>query len=172
MSAKSYKLEIMPNRFMSSVSRWLFKTVHKRTFIQGQDYRGRPFDAYSSGYSRYIESRFKKIGRGPNRVGKGEPLDGFKGISLKFGANKLTRRPLLVTGTVRSNFKIKRFNKNEAVVGWTGEPAQIMQHQRDQGRDAITDLTLKEKKVAERAVKREINRQLRKIRNIRVEVSV
>lgn len=152
------KVRIFPRKTMGKVAN-LYETVFRKRVKRGMDAKGGEFEPYTSEYA-------KKKGRGFTKIrGKGR----YAGI--KVVASTRTSPPdLIQSGLTMKSFKRLRFGKFYFAMGWD-KRGEIIQGQKNQGRDIISDVPKKEKFWIAKKLKRELDLELkRKIKDVRVVV--
>lgn len=172
--ANPFNVDFFPLSEMRRISKIWFRLFYDRVFRDGKDKDGKQFDSYSTQYADYISNDMRTFGRGPNKAGAGRKLKGFKGTSLKYDsrAQKLTKRMPVMLGVLRSNLRIKGYDKDDIKIGFDGEPAEIAQYLKDQGRDFISDIPDKEFDRLVLEIGSSVDKEFKKIRHIKVEISI
>ena len=142
----------------------------RRVFSTALDAHGKRFPAYSQSYKDILKRDFRKKGRGKAKTGKGQRYEGFEGLALQTGAQKIGRRRPDLTGLTRRLIKVVKAETDSFVIGWTGHEAEKAQWLEEMGRDFITDIPAKDYKYILKSLGVSIDKQWAKVKDITVKV--
>ena len=141
-------------RKLAEEHRALFKV---RVTETGEDYTGAKFKAYSEGYTKLINAKFQKK--------DGSRLARYREATV---GGKTTDPKFRLSGKTMSNFLVRKVKTDSWTVGWKGEPAAIVQGNKDASpsRDIIKDLPPKEWNYIIKGLGKLVDKEWKKIPNV------
>lgn len=156
-----HKIRVFPKQVMRKVMA-LHHTAFVKRVRRGLDAEGHTFKSYSKSYIEYKSTRFKS-----KRTGKRIPSMAGKSIE-----STRTHPPdLTVTGRMLTNLKQKKYTKDMWQLGWTGEDAQKVGYNEDNGRDITSDIPNFEKKILTKQLAKEMEKQFRvKLKDVNITI--
>ena len=134
--------------------------VFKRRVQGGMDARGRRFKIYTNKYMKLKGDKFKSDITGKR----------YAYPKARISSSQVYPPDLTLTGFMLDGLRRKSYNKREWVLGWTGEQAEKVQGNKDNGRDIISNIPDKEKKFLAKLLNKEVKTQTRKLKDVNINV--
>ena len=128
----------------------------KRVFQRGLDKNGKQFKKYSKAYEELLRDEKKLRER-----------MAAKGLSLEISNSKIALRNPRLTGRTARDLKViqRQVKKNQIVIGWESDQADIVRRLEEMGRDFVSDIPDNEMEWLVNQLGKSWDRQIRKVRN-------
>jgi len=160
--------------FPRSVMRWISVRhipVFKRRVQGGIDAYGRRFKIYTNAYMILKSSGMKRTGQKTASGRSTKKNQGKIKAYIGIPTNKQVYPPnLTLTGAMLRSLHRKRYTKRGYTLGFTGENAEKAVGNRAQGRNIITNVPTKEKKFINRLMKKSVDRQTAKLKDVVIHI--
>jgi hypothetical protein len=153
------KIQLFPANEMARIAN-LHIPVFKRRVQGGIDAYGRRFKIYTNKYMTLKSNKFKSEVTGKR----------YAYPKARISSGQVYPPNLTLTGFMLQNLKRRSYNKHEYVLGWTGEEAEKVQGNADNGRDIISDVPNKEKDFIIKLLGKAVDKELRKLKNVDIYV--
>jgi len=160
--------------FPRSVMRWISVRhipVFKRRVQGGIDAYGRRFKIYTNAYMILKSSGMQRTGQKTPSGKSTKKRQGKIKAYIGIPTNKQVYPPnLTLTGLMMRNLHRKKYSKRGYTLGFTGENAAKAEGNKMQGRNIITNIPTKEKKFIARLMKKSVDRQTAKLRDVNITI--
>ena len=155
------KIKLFDPQQMMKVAAKYTTVFTDRVTDRAEDGKGKKLPEYSEGYRKLIEKGFRKK--------DGTRYKGYGGYSLAL-QGKIANRPFRLRGLTMRNFKARKADSDSFSVGWTGNPALIVQGNKENGRDIISDIPDREYKWILKQLGVAIDKEWKKVKNVNITV--
>lgn len=159
------KVKIFDPKYMMKLAARHVTVFNNRVTKKAEDAEGDPLPEYSDSYQKLLRKDFKKK--------DGSRYKGYQGYSLTTGGDKIARRPFRLRGLTMRNLKARKAGSDYYEIGWTGNPALIVQGNKDRDenpRDIISDIPDKEWQWVLRQLGKGLDKEWAKLKNVKIKV--